>query len=189
MTLRLTTPPTTLPITVAVAKDHLRYTASDQDDTIETLIGAAREYCESHLDRSIVAQSWTLTLDDFPGNNGEILLRMPPVQSVTSITYYDDNGDQQTLSSSLYQIDTSAEPARLAPARNENWPSVDNETLGAVSIEYVAGYTTIPVKIIHAIKLLVHHWFWNLGATTEAQLRRTPIAVQSLLNPESLPMC
>lgn len=62
--LKVTTPPSVEPVTVAQAKRHLRIDWSDDDDYIADLISAAREWLESRTSRALITQSlqgvWTL---------------------------------------------------------------------------------------------------------------------------------
>src|SRR3990167_7420015 len=68
-----------------------------------------------------------------------IELPLPPLRSVTSITYVDQDGTTQTLSSTLYTVDSSSEPARITPAYGEVWPSTRDQ-VNAVTVRFVAGY-------------------------------------------------
>lgn len=182
--LRLTAAPTTEPLSVSDAKAHLNYTADDKDDDISAYISVARAACEVETNRAFLAQDWALTLDRFPGLHGIIEIPRPPLQSILSIAYTDTDGNAQTLSSEYYQVDSSSEPGRLAPARDCKWPDTDSEKLGAVVISFRAGWAAaanVPVEITHAIKLLVSHYFWNLSATAENAPRELPFAVQMLL--------
>jgi len=182
MGLRLSAAPATEPVTAAQLKEHLHYTASDQDDRIAALISAARQAVESETDRALFTQTWVLSLDAFPS---VIVAPRPPLQSVTSIQYYDTSGTQQTLDSEQYQVDTACEPGRIAPARNCEWPSTDPETLGAVTVTYVAGWDDaddIPDELKHAIKLIAGHWFENIQGVADVSLKQVPFAIRTLLN-------
>jgi uncharacterized phiE125 gp8 family phage protein len=188
MGLRIATAPTIEPVSLVEAKAHLHYDASDQDDRITALIAVARAACEAETNRAFLTQTWTLTLQDFPG---VITVPHPPLQSVTSIVYKDDNGSSQTLAATEYQTDLVSEPGRIAPARNCSWPSTDSETLDPVTITYVAGWTaaaSVPNEIKHAIKLLAGHWFEHLEAVTmEGTPNTLPFAVSMLLTHWKVP--
>ena len=77
---------------------------------------------------------------------------------MTSIQYVDDAGDTQTLSTSLYQVDTKSQPGRIIPAYGESWPTVRSDTLNAVTVNFVAGYgddpEDVPAGLRHAVKLI-----------------------------------
>jgi len=192
MTLTLQTAPASEPVTVTLMKDHLHYDATDQDTRITTLIKVAREACEISTRRAFFTQTWKMTMPDFPGTSGAIEILRPPLQSVTSIQYYDTAGTLQTMDAADYQVDTNEEPGLVAPARTKTWPSVDDETLNSVEIVFVAGWSQtsdIPEEIVHAIKLLVGHWFEHLeAATLEGVVKQIPFAVKMLLNHWTMPI-
>mgnify|MGYP000365478232 CR=1 FL=1 len=82
MALTISSEPAVEPISLAEAKAHLRVDTSADDSLITSLIVAARKYFEERTRRSLITQSWKLTLDDFPT---EFTLTRPPIQSVTSV--------------------------------------------------------------------------------------------------------
>lgn len=139
------------------------------DPVLSTMLTAARQFAENNTRRALCTQSWKLVLDNFPmpamnissanwygpqwgvgpgplsaqgpaGRTGyEIYLPLPPLQTVDSIKYIDQDGVQQTLSSALYKVDTVSEPARLTPAYGQSWPATRNEA-SAVEIAFTCGY-------------------------------------------------
>jgi uncharacterized phiE125 gp8 family phage protein len=116
---------------------HSRIDDTEEDAVlIETYIAAARWMAEMIADRQIMPATWKLYLDAFPA---EIHLPKPHCQSVASVTYTDPNGTTQTLSSSLYAMNTVAEPAILIPAYGQSWPAT-RDVMNAVCVTYVAGY-------------------------------------------------
>lgn len=192
MGLRVTTQPAFEPVSLADAKVHLHYDADDQDDRISLLISAARGACEIETNRAICRQGLTLTMEEFPGSCEEIELPRSPLQSVQGITYYDCNGDLQTMAASEYRVDISCEPGLIMPARLACWPCVDEETPNAVSIVYVAGWLTeqsVPAEIRQSVLLLVGHWFDNLAAVVTGTIAtEIPYTVKMLLTHWKLPV-
>lgn len=166
MALRLITAPTVFPVTLAEAKAHLRVDHSTDDDLINLYIEASTAYCdgpEGFLGRAIVTQTWELVIDEFPDN--EIKIPLPPLQSVTSVTYDDADGTEQVVSSSDYTVDAVSEPGWVIPESDGSWPDTF-EGINAVRIRFVAGYAptsdsppdlrgNIPHSIKAAILLLV----------------------------------
>lgn len=124
--------------------------------------GQAAEDCvESELCRALMEQTWVLQLDRFPC--WEIKLSRPPLASVTSVQYVDENGATQTLSASIYTVDTTSEPGRLYLAYQQVWPTTRCQPQ-AVTITYKAGVTlpeNVPVRARLAIKLLVADLYEN----------------------------
>ena len=142
-------------------------TETGHDDFLRRLINGAVATVERWTGRSLLTQTWKLTLDAWP-TNSEIALPYPPLQSVTSIQYVDSDGVTQSVDSSDYRIDDQAEPARITPAFNAVWPTARTVT-NAVTVTYVAGYgdksTDIPDDIIDAIHVLVYHRFEEPAST------------------------
>ncbi len=183
MGLNITVEPVLEPITTAEAKTHLRVDLSDEDEYIDTLIVTSRQFAENHTRRQLITATWQLTLDWFPC---VIELRRPPIQSVTSITYVDTDGDTQTLDSSLYRVDVTGVTGCITPAFGESWPSTRAIT-SAVTVTYVAGYgdagSDVPAAFKHAIKLLLAHYHENREESISGTIITTiPVAAARLLD-------
>src|SRR5688572_21345135 len=143
MALVLVTAPTSEPIMVGETKDFLRVTGSDEDVLISGLITAARQTVDGRdgwLNRALITQTWDLVLDAFPSTTlTPIEVPLPPLQSVTSITYVDGNGATQTWSSVNYLVDSKSQPGRITPAHGESYPAT-RRIVNAVTVRFVAGY-------------------------------------------------
>ena len=162
MSLKLITPPTTFPIDLASAKLHCRVDIADDDTLITALITAATEMAEQKTGRAIMAQTLELTLDAFPY---AFELTRVPVQSVTSVKYYDTTGTQQTLSNTLYALDAADDFgfAHISPVYAGVWPDTRDQ-INAVAVRYVAGYAdaaSVPQSIKNWILLMVSTMYAN----------------------------
>jgi len=162
--LAVNTAPAAEPISTADAKLHLRVDVSDDDDYIDALVSAARKRLEQEAGVALITQTLEMHLDAFPADGGAITVLRPPLQDVSSITYIDSNGDEQTWSSDDYRVDTKSWPGRITPAYNEVYPTT-REITGAVTITFLAGYgaagSAVPQDLIHALKMLIGHWYEN----------------------------
>lgn len=107
------------------------------DPILNILISAARIHAETVLKRYLITQTVDMYLDYFP----DWEIRLPPMQSVTSITYTDSNGIEQTLATDRYLVDVASKPARLTPTYGETWPYSRHQT-NSIKIRFVAGYGT-----------------------------------------------
>lgn len=169
MALTLITAPAAEPVALADVKAFLRVDHGDDDTMIDAMIIAARQEAEKICRRSLITQTWELVSDSFPR---EIAVPLPPLQSVTSIKYYDTNGVEQTLSALLYQVDIDSAPGRIIPAYGEVWP-VTRCQLNAVRVRFVAGYgaddTKIPEAIKTWIRIRVATMYENREAFTQGQ--------------------
>lgn len=178
--LKRTVEPTSEPVKPADMADHCRISVADDDQWMLRAIRAAREFTENVQWRTLVSSTWRLTLDQFP--SWEIKFPMPPLVSVSSITYLDTSGTTQTLSSSLYLVDTDAEPGRVTPAYSTIWP-VTRFQIAAVKVTYVAGYSSvaaIPASTIMPLMQLAADMYEHREYTAEAAYKYSPQAVAML---------
>ena len=138
MALQITTEPLVEPISLIEARLHLRVSTTADDALITQLIRAARIYCENYQGRPYIARTYQMTFDDyFPGL---IEPPMPPLCYVNSITYLDSDGASQTVTATLYTVDTVSEPGRIYEAYDETWPSSVRAVPNTIAVNYVAGY-------------------------------------------------
>jgi uncharacterized phiE125 gp8 family phage protein len=139
-------------VTLDEMKDHMNIVDDDtQDVTIDEFVVAAEDFIEKELCRALLTQTWVLKLDRFPCF--EIRLPRPPLASVSSVTYLDQNGALQTLAGSYYTVDTTGEPGRLYLAYGQTWP-LTYAVPNAVTVTYLAGKTT-PEQVASMIKLAI----------------------------------
>ncbi len=153
----VTVPPTEEPVSLEEAKAHARITDSNSDGVIDSFIVVAREACEGFTGRGLLTQTRQLVLDRFVD-----IIPLPyaaPLQSVSSITYYDTNGALQTLATSVYDVDTIVRPAEVVLKPNQTWPETQYERInGAVTIEYIVGWSTpgdVPERMKQGIRQFV----------------------------------
>lgn len=184
MALKLITDAAAEPITLAEAKAHLRVEVANDDALIGALISAARKLAEHELGRSLITQTWEKSLDAFPA--AEIELPRPPIAAVTSVKYVDTAGTQQTMSNTLYSLDSDSEPGWLLPAYGTDWPDT-LDTPNAVRVRYTAGYgadgTTVPTPIKQWMLLQIGAMYENREAVaTVANIAAVPFA-DRLLDP------
>ena len=163
--LSLVTAPTAEPVSLDEAKTHLRVTGNDEDLLIDALIKAARQHVEGRdgwLNRALITQTWDLFLDCFPKSSElPIVVPLPPLQSITSITYLDGAGASQTWVVTDYTVDAKSEPGRITPAYGKSYPSTRN-VMNAVTVRFVAGYggpVAVPGPLKLALGALVAHFY------------------------------
>lgn len=146
MTTRLITPPASLALSLADAKDALKIDTDDQDAQVEAWVAGITAHAEHLTGRAFVTQGWRVTLDAFPA---AIELPHPPIIAVASVKFIDTNGVQQTLNPSDYVLDKESEPGYLVPAPGKSWPATSGQ-VNAVQVEYTCGYglaASIPKSI------------------------------------------
>lgn len=154
------TPPAAAPVSLAEAKAQLQVTDSSQDTVITALIAvaaAALDGPDGWLGRALMPQVLELQIDRLPYAFDSVLLPCQPIVSVSSITYMDTQGVDQTLDPSFYTLSGN----RVLRAFGKAWPAV-HQCHGAVRVRYSAGYAdaaAVPAPIRQAIILMVKQAF------------------------------
>jgi uncharacterized phiE125 gp8 family phage protein len=165
----LVTGPTQEPISLKEAKDHAKMSPDEVNDSYYRFIKTAREECEKHLGRGLLTQTWKLSLSDFA--NCIYLPMSPQLQSVSSVTYYDADGNLQTLSSSVYVVEADSRPGRIVLASGQTWPALQASRFGwRVFVTYVVGWTApslIPERIKQGIRMFVSYLDCDRGGTEQ----------------------
>ena len=179
------TPPDSEPVSVDDVKLSARVDAETFDDQLALLlIPAIRAEAEHRLGRRLITQTVELVLDAFPA--GEIDLRLPSVQSVTSIKYLDTAGAEQTFANTNYSLDTAASPGRVLLDTDAAWPATA-DVPNAVRVRYVVGYgdddASVPANIRLWITAMVVQALDNPGGLNIAGLQPLPF-VDRLLDAE-----
>lgn len=154
-----TVAPTAEPITASDVKDAMRVTLTDEDSLIADWVVAARMAFEFASETQVMSATWKVKLRKwhhwFP-------VPRPPLVSVTSITYYDDNDTQQTVSSSDYLVDTDKYPGEILFKQSFTKPKLSVDRLSPIEVVYTSGYSSsdnVPQDIKTAIALLAGTYF------------------------------
>jgi len=140
--------PTTEPVSVADVETHLRLDASGESSYVSTLISASRQMVERITGRALITQTWRLVYDAPPSR---IVLPMPPLQSVESITFYDWDNDSTTQDSDSYIVQTNTEPGEIILKNGYSWDY--HRDVASCEILYVAGYGNDSSDVPAALRL------------------------------------
>src|SRR6185312_10363341 len=180
------------PITVDQAKAQVRVTWSNEDALFPGFIQTAREICEEDLGIAVMEQTLEQVLDHFPRNSHrqglehihpahlahhhghhpredyEIRISRPPLQSVTSVTYFDSNGDAHLWDPSEYLVDVDEFPGRIVPKYGKWWPAlVPLQPVNGVRIRLVAGWPdadSVPSRLKSGMLLIIGSLYKNREA-------------------------
>ena len=183
---KTTSGPSSEPVTLNQLKAQLRIetTFTDDDSLLESLITSSREAVEAILGKVLMDQPVVAKLDEFPKDD-YFELPTPPVSSVTSLTYFDDDNVSQTFSSSKYSLNDYCDPQRIVRNTDEDWPTT-YDRWDAVTVTYQAGYASasaVPATVKAVIKMLAAELFEKRGfADPDATKNELLTAASILLN-------
>lgn len=146
------------------------------------------------LGRALITQTWQLKLSGFPYRptinsyqRSAIQLPLPPLQSVSSITYVSQGGSSVVLDPTEYQVVNRASlPSEIVPTYSKNWPDY-REQPDAVIVEFIAGYgdtpDDIPKPLTSAILLMISDLYDNRSAKIVGVPAIENKTFQSLISP------
>lgn len=165
MNLERTTDPVNDAVLTTLVEQQLYISSGESPLVIANAIKSAVMSVEQDCDRSLITQSWTMTLDYFPD---VITLPKGKIQSITSFTYIDADDAEQTLAQDTdYRITTVGSAQRLIPIGD--YPNLADDTLDVVKIEWVSGYgdddTDVPENLKQAILLKVKEHYDGTDVT------------------------
>lgn len=175
-----TADPTERLISAAEAKQWARIDTATEDALIDSLILSVEAEVENMTGRPLLTQTWRLETRA-PRHRDFLALPKAPVQSISSITYYDPADVQQSLTVGDFDVIGDPDRAYLRPRDGVSWPSTYNRP-DALSVTYVAGYGSaaadVPAGIRTAAEVLFHHFYDALRAGEE---KAVPQGVSLLL--------
>jgi uncharacterized phiE125 gp8 family phage protein len=194
--LKRVTAPGGNPLTLEQVRLHLKLDTEGSPETHadDDLVEALMEVAVNHIDgadgwlgRAIVEQTWDYRLDAFPDY---IVVPLPPLLEVVSITYLDDEGETQTVDEADYRV-VDGEFGVIVPAVNASWPSDVLDDVGSVTVRFKCGYepegspvaedgygANVPAAIKQAMLLAIGHFYVNRDDT-----EKLPGPSQALLAP------
>lgn len=182
--LELNTAPTVEPVTVDEMFSHLRIDVGDEIEMLTGFIVVARKYCERVIKGKLITQTWHWYLDAFPGDR--VKVPFPPLQSVSSIKYTDEDDNELTVTASDYAVDTYSKPGRIVLSSGASWPSVTLREVNGVDIKFVCGFgddpSAVPEEIKQGIKLVVGDLYEDRENTFKSAFSPRPVN----MNAESL---
>ena len=165
----LTTAPAIEPVSLSEVKAQLGIDGTADDTLLSMYITASREHAEQMTGLALITQTWTLTLDAWPGHGepwwdgvrdmaisalrsagrpSNILLPRYPLRTVESVTA---DGVAVTVAD-VFTVDNQQRPGRLVIKNGATWPTV-LETANGISIEYTAGYGATASSVPAALRV------------------------------------
>lgn len=151
--------PAETPVSLAEAKAHLRVDTAGDDARITALIQAATDHFDGWsgiLGRALVTQSWRVDMAGFPASRW-VRLPLPPVQSITTVAYWDAANADQVFATGNYSLHSDGGGPFIALGNGVSWPPVYRRQ-DAIRVTFVAGYgaaSAVPQPLKVAILLRV----------------------------------
>lgn len=153
---------------LASVKEFIGVSDAGQDSTVVTpLIEDAIRYVEDKTGIVLALSTWEQKQDRFPVAGCDLLIRKPPVASITSVVYVATDDSSDTWDSARYDTDLASWPGRIRPAPDYTWPTTRGNQLDAVTVTFTAGYSALAnlhPAARRAINLLVSHWWYHREA-------------------------
>jgi uncharacterized phiE125 gp8 family phage protein len=170
-----------LPVSLAEARRFMRIdegqTITDED--LARLILTATECFESASRRTVLLTKFR-TFRDCWQRCYE--LRRSPFVSTESVKYFDEDGDEQTVSTDDYYNTTDPFYSKLVFLDTFTYPSLRGQ-LQDIAIEFTAGYSEIPWDIQDAILQHVNTMNENRGDCPNANaMQCTPCQTRTIYN-------
>jgi uncharacterized phiE125 gp8 family phage protein len=159
-------------ISLPEIKQHLAIDqgVTDFDDLLAGFEAAASSHLEKITGRALVQKTFRQTFDGFDC----IGLVRTPVTVVTSIGYFDTNGDAAVVEGNVYVTIPGTPVTRVVLVSGASWP-VYTERWDAVTVEYEAGTSPydVPKELRAAIALHVGFLFANRESHAEKPAQPT----------------
>jgi uncharacterized phiE125 gp8 family phage protein len=194
----VTSAPATEPVTTATAKAHIQIASGNTaDDTlVDALVATARAWVEQSTGLRLVTQTIVARYDAVPDAGAPLLLPCGPLQSVTSIKYFEiDNASPTaatgTLSATAYLVDPYSPLPRIALHDGQTWPD-DLRAVNALEVTAIVGYgtaTAVPGPILHALLMLAAFLYdqrSSIGIDPGLTIAEMPFGPRALLGPYRL---
>lgn len=193
MRLSLKTPPAARALDWDTVRGHLRVDSSEEQARVMgILVPAAEEWAESATGRQLITATWTYSFCEFPDDSDDpIVLPKAPLQSVTSVKYYDTDGNLQTWASSNYDViapsGPKCGPGFIIPKAGVSYPLHYGEPY-EIAVEFVSGYgdehTDVPAGLRQGMLMLVAEMFERRESGIVGTISgEAPLPARSLILP------
>ena len=112
----------------------------------------------------------------------------PPLQSISSILYYDTDETEAEFDDDYYHTDIYDEPGHAVLVYGQVWPSTTLRTVNGVVVQYICGYgaaaSAVPKEYRQAIMILAAEMYEHREATDRLYVTgfsELPYGVQMIL--------
>lgn len=168
-------------VTLQEAKSHLRVDYSADDGLIASYIEAAVATFQRRTRTLLGSHTRTMRLHTFHTAR----LEWAPLISITSVTYLDQDENQQTLSTSLYRTD--ARQMFQAVVFYGDLPATAPDSLDPVTITYTAGLVTTPPDVRICLLQLISTYYRDRESSAPVMLREVPFGAKAIMDSYTMP--
>jgi len=160
--LNLVTDASIEPVTLSEMKTFMKVDLTDEESLIEALIISARLSIENYCGIGLITKTYDYIFDDVAD---VIKIPLPPLQSVDTFVYNDEDYDETEISSSYYKV-FSYNKNKGEVILKPNYEYSDAQVgVRGYRIRFNNGYgdnaSDVPNLLKTALKLTVAHWFEN----------------------------
>lgn len=175
------------PVLLAEVKEHVRIDGVVEDAKLASLIASARAMVEAWTGLVLISRAADIYLDHwhdhrdqrplpnpmildgtafgFSGSERSVLLPLRPLQSITSISLFDDQSNETNWATSNYYFQGGLSPA-ISLRNQAAWP-LPLRPVDGVKISVVAGYgdswNDVPDDILQALLNVTAFLYFNRG--------------------------
>lgn len=179
------TGPTDTPCTLEEAREHASVFGFTDDDAMLTrFVKAASRSVGEWAGRVLNQETWAVSFPN--GFCGDLHFPKSPVQSVTSITYFDKDDVEQTALVSDFYLTKSEDGAFLRPKAGVSWPTANATRADAITVTFVAGYATCPDNLATAVAAMAAHIYDNRLLVSEKKMHEVPLGIAALIEPDRI---
>jgi uncharacterized phiE125 gp8 family phage protein len=147
MGVSLVTAPTVEPVTLSEARGQVSVVTADIDAQLAAWVTASRLTVERHSGLKLITQTWDCASDAFPTCRDAIVLPLAPLQSVTSVTWYDDAEVPTVVDPTTYVVDRISSRPRIALRQGKSWPTGVLRAVNGVVVRAVFGFGPAPADV------------------------------------------
>jgi len=176
---KLITPAVTLPVELALVKQHLRLEVEDlsEDVLLTQFIRAAEGICEQYQGRVYSKKTYRNFSDHIPSF---VKLPFPPLAAVMDVKLKLQDGTELTIPSADYYVDTASFCGRMIMKDPWKYAGFEIEPSG-FQITFESGYEKIPESYAQALLLVIGQFYENRENLSPVNLFEIPFGVKALL--------
>lgn len=174
----LVTSPTVEPVTLEEVKVFARIDCNDDDSLLIDSIARARQFAEAHTKRRFASQTWKMVLDKSDLTSC-LEVEKFKVDSITSITVYDEDDASTLVPSSEYSLYFNKIVFDLSVYEYRKFDSME--------IVYDIGASETPELVKRSILQIVATWYEHRESISmEGQIDIVPASVLANLASEKI---